>query len=590
MVPYYSEVTGGGGGERGLSLLGGNRWSDGGVIFSYEHHQQQAVDASSRATLVPQALPFQVIPSQTRQGAVLNMHQELASWAALSADGLGSERSFAQRYPSGLPVSTQSQGRATMWSGNVDTVLKLPGEWRGHVIGAYAQERETVTASAATISQSFQTRATMTSVDWRGDGPVYKAAGGLVKLSLGAAWRRETFDNWEPNPSPTGGDLKRDVWGLYAEALVPFVSADNALPWAKRVELSLAVRHDDYRHGPTRVSHAVSDNPKIGLLWSPLPGLAWRGTYATSFRVAPLAQMNRSTDTALLLQLPNPSIPGTPINTAYITGGNNTLRPEVARSFTTGLDISPSSDTLFSATYFRLDYRNRIAAPPLVGEITSVYEQLDTLRPFINLSPSAADIQAVYDRYTVLDPANIGQGGLRAIFDSRLKNIAATQISGVAIVANSKIPTHVGEFNFQLQAQYLAQLNNQAAPTTPYVSALNTVFNPPKLRMQSGITWSQNGWTASTNLDFTGSYRDTLTAGAPNVASWLFVDCRLAYATDASFASTPLENTTVAVSVNNITNRSVPYVAGLAAQSLGYDSSHASPLGRVVLFMVRKHW
>jgi len=90
---------------------------------------------------------------------------------------------------------------------------------------------------------------------------------------------------------------------------------------------------------------------------------------------------------------------GTPINTAYITGGNNTLRPEVASSLPPASDISRLSDALFSATYFRLDYRDRICCPAgRRARITRSTKQLDTLAAIHQFEPSTGDIQAVYDR------------------------------------------------------------------------------------------------------------------------------------------------------------------------------------------------
>jgi iron complex outermembrane receptor protein len=160
----------------------------------------------------------------------------------------------------------------------------------------------------------------------------------------------------------------------------------------------------------------------------------------------------------------------------------------------------------------------------------------------------------------------------------------------VDVRAESNVRTGFGDLNFLLQGQYLAQLNNQAAPTTPYVPVVDTPFNPPRVRMQADMSWSAKGWTASTTLDYTGSSKDTLVAGNPSVGSWFTVNARLAYETGGRFASTPLENTTVAVSVRNLMNRAVPHVEGLANETLGYDPSNASPLGRSILFEVKKRW
>lgn len=591
-TPYYRYTTSGGGREWGLSQLAGNCWPTGGIMAVYENDQQQAVDAASRHTLLPQPGPYQVLPSQARQSGVLRWHDDLTEETELLADARYSERHFAQDYLSGPLGSTRSEGRATMLGGSFTAVQLLPREWRSDLIGAYSGEKESVTESASTTAQSFRTYSSITSADWRANGPVISTAGGVTRLSLGASWRWETFNDLLAPPGPTGTDLMRKVLGAYGEAFIPIVGEGNALWWAKRIELSLAVRYDDYHSGEAKTANASSGNPKIGVSWSPRTGLLLRGGYATSYRIAPLAQMDGATGTAELLPLPNPSIPGTVINTLYITGGNPSLKPEVAESFTAGVDFKPSAlpDTELSATYFHTRYSNRIVPPPVNGPVTSIYAQLETLHPYIDSAPTTADIESVYGQYAVLDPKHIGRAGVQAIFDSRLQNIAKTEESGVDVRAQSKVRTDFGSLSFLLQGQYLRQLNYQAAPTTPYVPVVGTPFNPPKVRMQANMSWSFRGWTASTTLDYTGPYKDTLIAGNPKVASWLIVNGRLAYETGKDFAWAPLEKTTVVIGIGNLMNRAVPRVEGLANQTLGYDPSNASPLGRSILFEVTKRW
>jgi iron complex outermembrane receptor protein len=386
--------------------------------------------------------------------------------------------------------------------------------------------------------------------------------------------------------------LRRNAVGVYAEAFAPIVGPLSALPWAKRVELSLAIRRDVYRNSERGVAGVGSNNPKVGIMWMPLTALALRGTFATSFRVAPPAQTDPSSDIALLLPFSSPNGPGTFINTLYLIGGNSHLRPEVARTFTAGFELKPIilPDSSLSATYFHVTYKDRIAAPPVLGSVTSAFSQLGTLSPYINSAPSAADIQTVYNHDVVLDPTGIGRGGVQAIFNSTLQNIASTQASGVELTLRSKVKTGYGDFSFMGQGQYLAQLKNQAAPTTPYVSVVGTVFNPPDLRMQAGIGWSNKAWSVSMMSDYTSSFRDTLVAGAPKVGSWLTLNSSVTYTTKSRFAVTPHGSTIVVLSVNNLADRPAPYVKGLATQTLGYDPTNASVLGRAIRFEIRQRW
>jgi iron complex outermembrane recepter protein len=593
-TPSYGITTSGGGRKLGLSQLAGDKWSTGGMMLDYENHQEQPVDASSRGIPVPPIGPYQVIPAESLQNAVFTLHQKLPSGTDLSTDGFYSERDFSQDYLSDEPlVSTQSHGRAKMLGGSLTASQELPGQWRTDVIGSYAEEEESVATSASTIRELFETRSTSASVDLRAAGPVFSTPGGPVRLSVGTSLRWESFNDLVARLGPSGTGLKRNVLGAYAEALAPIIGEGDALPWAKRLELSLAIRRDEYHSGEADPAAAASDNPKIGLLWSPRAWLALRGTYATSFRVAPLGQMNTSTDTALLVPIPSTDAQRTPINTLYLTGGNSDLQPELAKSFTAGFNLTPSMfpDSEFSATYFHQLYTNRIATPPVNGPVTSIFSQVNTLGPFINMAPSTAEIDSIYEHYSsVLDPTHLGQASVQAIFDGRLQNIASIRASGVEAMLQSKIKTAFGDFDFGAEGQYLAQLDSQAAPTSPYVSFANTAFNPPKFRMKAGTEWTYAGLAASVSLDCTGSYKNTLVAGEPDVASWVVINGRISYTTGPRFKGTLLDNTEVSINVGNLMNRFPPYVQGSAGQPLDYDASNASPLGRTILIQVKKRW
>jgi iron complex outermembrane receptor protein len=582
VTPSYRDVTSGGGRERGLSQLAGHEWSSGGAMLAYQNDQQQAVNASTRNTLVPQPGPYQAIPLESTQNGFLTLHQTVTKYTALSADGFYSQRNSAQQYLSEPLTNTQSVGMAKMSGGSVTAAQSLPGQWHTDGVGSYAQEDENVRTSATQVEQFYRTHATSASVEARASGPLQSIPGGSIKLSVGTSYRWETFNDY------VAAGSKREVLGEYAEAFVPLVSELNAIPAVKRFELSLAVRRDAYRNDQPGVANVASDNPKIGLTWSPQEMVKLRGTYATSFRVAPLAQLNASKDSAALFPLPNPNVPGAVTNTLYITGGNSALRPEVARTFTTGFELTPDSrsDASFSVRYFHVRYDNRIAAPPVVGPITSIYSQLATLSPYIDLSPSKGDIQAAYSRYSVSDPDSIGQAGVQAIFNASLQNIASTEESGVETALKSTLKTRFGDLKFFEQGQYLSQLNYQAAPTTAYVPVLGTVFNPPRLRMQAGTDWSYKHLEAFCMLDYTSSFRDTLTPGVPHVASWLTLNSSVSYTTGPRFAGIPGANTTFTLTVNNLADRPAPFVNGLSSQTLGYDPTNATVLGRAILFEI----
>lgn len=598
--PYYRVMSGWRGLETGFSQLAGHRWSSGGFMLAFEKSHQDAVDASSRIALTPQSTAFEVLPSQGRQNGVLTLHQNVSSRTEVLANLLWSERAFDQVYPSAPMVSTESRGRAKMLDGSFKVVQQLPDHWKISFTGATAEEEETVNASVSSLSQPVATRSSVSSLDWLANGRIFRAPGGDIEVSAGFSWRWETFNDLMARLGPSGTGVKRAVRGTFGEAHIPFIDTANQTWWAKRLGLWIALRRDDYRIGDAEARDAGSSNPKFGVAWSPLSMLNLRSTYGRSFRMPTLAQQSNATDTVALLPFPGPTADSAPINTLYLIGGNNTLRPEVATSWTAGFDLGSIKPTEWnqqavdkpewsiSCTYFHLTYTDRIAAPPEVGPVTSIFSQLGALSPYVDTHPSDAAVQAVYDQHSVLDPAGIGKSGVQAIFDSRQHNIAATKSSGVEMQGRAKIPSQWGTLDTRLQGQYLRELYNQAAPGTAFVPLVGTVFNPPRWRAHADVSWSKYGWQVSSSADYTGRLRNTLTAGAPDVASWLTFNVRLAYDTGRRLNFPVLDNLELAVSANNVMNRSAPYVQGLPGLTLGYDPANSSALGRTVLFEIRK--
>ncbi len=105
----------------------------------------------------------------------------------------------------------------------------------------------------------------------KADGPIFTLPGGEVRLAVGLERHEQTFEqklvatNVLASGDPTIKNIKneRDFDSYFAEALVPIFSADNATTGLHRLDLSLAVRHDDYS------DFGTTTNPKYGLTWGP---------------------------------------------------------------------------------------------------------------------------------------------------------------------------------------------------------------------------------------------------------------------------------------------------------------------------------
>lgn len=147
-----------------------------------------------------------------------------------------------------------------------------------------------------------------------------------MKLALGAGARRERFEEVFativnlPKPIKTA----RTVSSAYGELNVPLISALNRRPGLERLTVTAAGRFEHYE----RIGSTF--NPKLGLLWSPLPDVAVRSSYGTSFR-APLLYESAGVyniflfPVAILYQDPSLATPGVG---AAVIGSNPSVQPE----------------------------------------------------------------------------------------------------------------------------------------------------------------------------------------------------------------------------------------------------------------------
>jgi outer membrane receptor protein involved in Fe transport len=577
-----------GSGGYGVSQLAGYQTADGGIISVYQLDQVQALDAAERSSLVPQALPFEVIPSEKTQSGMMTMRRNLSADTSITARALLGERTFDQIYTSGPSLSTQSSGRVKLTTGDIQASHLLENGWSVETVGNWSRDEETSFTRVAALGQRTATRSTLTSLDAKVRDAFFEIPTGLLRMYGGVSWRSEWFNNLVSKLGTTGSGLRRDVLGAYTEAHIPLLGDPDNPVESDAVELSLAVRHDQYHHHEAGVANASTTNPTVGLLWEPQSGISVRASYARSFRMASLAQMDGSKDTALLLLLPDPRVPNSTTGTAYITGGNQNLHPELASSYTAGLDLVSSrhADTGLSLAYFQVKYADRIATPPVQGSVDTIFSQLDSLRPYITLDPTQSEVQGLYRQYNVLNAMQLGSGDLKAFFDSRLQNITSSYERGVELSAKSQFGTAWGTFTLAISGQYIITLESQAAPTASSVSLAGSVFNPPSKRCIGQAQWSHSGWTVGTRLNYTSAFSDPLSTNAPRVSPWMTFDAQVSYQ-PAWLTRTGEERVRFELNVVNVSNRPAPFAHSLVDQTGGYDPTNATPLGRSITAGVR---
>jgi len=284
------------------------------------------------------------------------------------------------------------------------------------------------------------------------DGGLFTWAGGEVRLAVGGELAAQEIDATtafgriganEGANNVSGG---RQVASAFGELFVPIVGDGNQLPLVHRLDLSIAVRYDDYS------DFGDTTNPKIGLTWEPIDGLSLRGMWGTSFVAPSLADTEGAVDTRIQVAGPgsifslatialsgDPRISFADIGRPFvlIAGGAPDLKPEESESWELGFDWDvPVLDGLrFSATYYNIDYTNTITVPVALALTDPNFAFLRTILP------SQADILSVINAVNPNLPIEgatsiaslYNTPGLEplAFMDARRRNVGAVNTWGV---------------------------------------------------------------------------------------------------------------------------------------------------------------
>ncbi|MGB9428605.1 MAG: TonB-dependent receptor, partial [Gammaproteobacteria bacterium] len=226
--------------------------------------------------------------------------------------------------------------------------------------------------------------------DFNVNGPLTALSGGPLELAVGTQWRYEAQDDPSLNP---GNDYEglgsaqtighRNVAAVFAELDAPVLNS---------LEIDVSGREDHYSDFGSAFS------PKIGIKWTPIQQLAFRGTYSRGFRAPAFAENGSSSSLGFITLTPvtvSPAFvnehcaagspPGTPTKPctpdAYAqpyglglySAANPNIQPERARNYTLGMVFQPLSALSGTLDYYNILKTNVIAPPSPSGLISQYF-------------------------------------------------------------------------------------------------------------------------------------------------------------------------------------------------------------------------
>lgn len=423
-------------------------------------------------------------------------------------------------------------------------------------------------------------------VDITADGPVGHLPGGPIKLALGADHRNQVFDTITPESATEPANraaLSRNVLAGFAELTVPLFGADNGRAGYRRLEFSVAGRYEHY----SDFGQAVT--PKFGLVWSPFDALAVRGTWGRSIRAPTLADLDASQNLIIATTLLDKTSPLGASNVLVQSGKNASLSVEHARSWTTGIDVDArewANGLTFSATFFSIDFRDRIAnlafGPGILDD--PVFSSLITRNPTAGQIASACN-QAHYFSFSAVP---CGASGAVAIVDLRIRNMERLDTRGLDFNTSYARAWVPGVLKLSLDGTWLFRFTQQEAATAAPQQLLDTQNNPINLKMRASASWQQRRWGGTLGINFQNHYMDTVSEPNRPISAYTTFDTQLRYELGAA-GDGYLANTRVELNASNVFNKSPPFLNNAVAH-LGYDQENADPLGRLVSLQVRKTW
>lgn len=571
----------------------GTAWSSGGAMLSYEYRDEDPILAADRDITVGLAPDTFLLPRERRHSLYGSLHHGLSQGLRAELSGSFSQRETRRSYfLSNSPLPVDAVQQAETLSLSTGLTQELGGDWAARATGGYSVTTTDQEQNRATgLINARATRNAIADLGLRADGPLFDLPGGPVRVAFGVEGRREWYrDRFQTARANVPTDIARNVFGAFAEARVPIFSSTNRMPGVERLVLTLAARMEHYER------YGSSFDPKVGLLWSPVPGLTFRTSYDTSFR-APLLSEAAGTYSVLLFPATSVYIdPSQAQGVAAVLGGfDPDVQPERSRSWTIGAEVAPTSGLSLSLNYYSIRFTNRIGLPSNLFAIVGDpgFESL------VTRGPSAAFIQSLIDGAALVQDSTgpgFSNGGATAadvtvLVDNRISNTALSTTSGLDALLQFRFGIGTNEFLLAANANYILSFEDQLRPGTAIIDALDSPYRPLDFRARGHAGWRRGGWSANLFVNYADGYVDNRGGRSLPIDSYTTVDAGVAYQF-GSAAPSWLRDARLAFQVDNVFDAAPPRLLpdpGFTT-GFGYDPVNASARGRFVSLQLRTSW
>ena len=353
------------------------------------------------------------------------------------------------------------------------------------------------------VTPSFST---MASADASLSARLLDLPGGPLQLAIGGQVRRETLENNNQNVNlDTYGLTTASAFGAHTVSAAYF---ELGAPIVKQLEVNASGRYDHYSEGFSHFS------PKVGVKFTPIRELAFRGTYSEGFRAPTFAESGARSQYAGFVTTTPPcnfilqhggtgtttscSANGNPYNLQYSLGrgsaGNPDLKPEISRSFTAGMIFQPVRWFSFTVDYYNVRKKDLIVSGPLVGDAVRAYYNS------ANLAAAQAAVAAIGQGYSVnsvdaVDPNFPNALPRVLIINVPYVNANYSTTSGIDFAATLTAPIADDEtFTSRVEVTHILEYNLNAGEANGNVQNYAGTMGPYNLSSGNGTPAWRGNW------------------------------------------------------------------------------------------------
>lgn len=583
--------TQGGDFQQQADLVTGTRWAGGGAMLAYDFAHNSAIVARQRDFAGTLSADNTLYGEQRRHAVTATLHQDLAPGLTLRLDGSYSTR--ASQTAGGTDASRiLFRPRVTMLSLAPELTAALGRDWTARILGTWGQDHTRLSSDfdITSINPSINSGCICNrawSAETNVEGPLFRTPGGTARLALGGGVRRNGFAYSVVSNGVTTQDydVARSSRYAFGELNLPIIAPGNAVPGVTRLNLSAALRYEDYP-GMARMT-----TPRLGLIYAPARAITIKASWGRSFKAPNLYQQYMGYQTYLL---PG-SWYGLPSgNLLLASGGNTRLTPERARTWQAGVTLEPAAvpGLRVEASYFDVQYRDRVAEP-FPGSIADALSNPGNAG-LVTFSPSApalttlvAGSRPALVNYTgaAFDPAAVA-----VLVDDRYVNIARQAIRGIDLRATWKKPLDDRRtLAFDLAGAWLDS-DQILSAGQPQTRLAGVIFQPANLRARGGVSYEDARFSGAVHVNYIGALRDQRFATPARLSPQATADLALRYTVLPARRWGEDPGLVVSLTVNNLFDAQPPAIGQTGPTDTPFDSTNYSAIGRFIAFGLARRW